>query len=107
MTNDELLVAISNMINPLREDMQGDIRGLKQDMEGLKQEVGGLKQDMEGLKQEVGGLKQDMEGLKQEVGGLKQEVQEVKTRVKKIELTQENEILPRLNTIESCYLSTY
>ena len=28
-------------------------------------------------------------------------------KVKKIEITQENEILPRLNTIESCYTSTY
>lgn len=27
--------------------------------------------------------------------------------MKKIEITQENEILPRLNTIESCYTSTY
>ncbi|MCI9532843.1 MAG: hypothetical protein HFH38_14210 [Lachnospiraceae bacterium] len=35
------------------------------------------------------------------------ELREVKDRVKKIELTQENVILPRLNTIESCYISTY
>ena len=32
---------------------------------------------------------------------------ELKGRVKKIELTQENVILPRLQTIESCYTSTY
>ena len=31
----------------------------------------------------------------------------VNDRLKKIELTQENEILPRLQNIESCYLSTY
>ena len=28
-------------------------------------------------------------------------------RLKKIELTQENDILPRLQNIEECYLSTY
>ena len=28
-------------------------------------------------------------------------------RLKKIELTQENDILPRLQNIESCYTSTY
>lgn len=38
---------------------------------------------------------------------IKEDIQEIKTRVKKIEITQENEILPRLNTIESCYTSTY
>lgn len=54
MTDNELLLAISNMLDPIRED-----------------------------------------------------IQEIKTRVKKIEITQENEILPRLNTIESCYTSTY
>ena len=52
MTDNELLLAISNMLDPIKED-----------------------------------------------------IQEIKTRVKKI--TQENEILPRLNTIESCYTSTY
>ena len=54
MTDNELLLAISNMLDPIKED-----------------------------------------------------IQEIKTRVKKIEITQENEILPRLNTIESCYTSTY
>ena len=38
---------------------------------------------------------------------IKEDIQEIKTRVKKIEIIQENEILPRLNTIESCYTSTY
>lgn len=31
----------------------------------------------------------------------------INERLKKIELTQENEILPRLQNIESCYTSTY
>ena len=31
----------------------------------------------------------------------------IETRLDKIEVNQENEILSRLNTIESCYTSTY
>lgn len=54
MTDNELLLAISNMIEPLRND-----------------------------------------------------IQEIKSRVTKIEMTQENKILPRLNTIEACYTSTF
>lgn len=54
MTDNELLLAISEMIDPLRED-----------------------------------------------------IREIKSRVKNIELTQETKILPRLNTIESCYTSTF
>lgn len=54
MTDNELLLAISNMLDPIKED-----------------------------------------------------IQDIKDRVKKIELAQENMVLPRLNTIESCYTSTY
>lgn len=68
MTDNELVLAISNMLDPLKEDIQE---------------------------------------LKEDVRELKGDVRELKVRVKKIELVQENEILPRLNTIESCYVSTY
>lgn len=54
MTDNELLLAISNMLDPIKED-----------------------------------------------------IQEIKNRVKKIEIIQENEILPQLRNIESCYTSTY
>lgn len=54
MTDNEILLALSNMLEPIRNDLQ-----------------------------------------------------DIKSRVKKIELTQENEILPRLQNIESCYTSTY
>ncbi len=38
---------------------------------------------------------------------IKKDDQDIKERVKNIEVTQENMVLPRLNTIESCYISTY
>lgn len=38
---------------------------------------------------------------------IREDINEIKSRVKKIELTQENRILPRLNTIEACYTSTF
>lgn len=38
---------------------------------------------------------------------IKNDLQDIKKRVKKIELTQENNILPRLQNIEACYTSTY
>lgn len=33
---------------------------------------------------------------------IREDMNEIKSRIKKIELTQENKILPRLNTIEAC-----
>lgn len=52
-----------------------------------------------------------MSTMLEPINGRLQEIQdnldEVKERVKRIELTQENIIIPRLNNIESCYTSTY
>ena len=38
---------------------------------------------------------------------LDKKLKPVNDRLKKIELTQENDILPRLRSIESCYTSTF
>lgn len=38
---------------------------------------------------------------------IRDDLQELKIRQKKMELTLENGILPRLDNIEACYVSTY
>ena len=45
--------------------------------------------------------------LKSELQPLKNDIQSIKNEVHQIKLYQENVILPRLNTIESCYTDTY
>lgn len=45
--------------------------------------------------------------LKSEIQPLKNEIQAVKDEVHHMKLYQENVMLPRLNTIESCYTGTY
>ena len=45
--------------------------------------------------------------LKSELQPIKNNLQTVKDEVSQIKLYQENVILPRLNTIESCYTDTY
>ncbi len=45
--------------------------------------------------------------LKSELQPLKNDLQSIKDEVHHIKLYQENVILPRLNTIESCYTDTY
>ena len=82
MTENEMLLALSNMLDPIKSD----IKEMKSDIQEMKSDISGLKGDVQGLKDDM---------------------QEVKGRVKKIELTQENIILPRLQNIEACYTSTY
>ena len=120
----ELLSAISDMMDEklhpiktqigelygMKEDVQGlkqDVRELREDVDGLKKDVHVLKEDVHVLKEDVQVLKEDVQVLKEDVHVLQEDMQEVKGRVKKIELTQENVILPRLQNIEECYVSTY
>ena len=89
MTDNEIINAVANLLEPIKSDIQE------------------MKNDIQGLKGDVQGLKGDVQGLKGDVQDLKEDMSEVKTRVKKIELTQENDILPRLHTIEACYTTTF
>ena len=80
---------------------------MKEDVQVLKEDVQVLKEDVQVLKEDVDGLKKDMTGLKKEVTCLKKDMDEVKHRVKKIEVTLETNVLPRLGDIEACYTSTF
>lgn len=52
-------------------------------------------------------IENDIRDMKGEIIALKNDTQSVKGEVHRIKLCHENIILPRLNTIKSCYTSTY
>lgn len=107
MTDNELLLAISNMMDSKMDPVNRNIQKIETEIEGIKGEVKGLKDEVKDVKREVSDVKREVGDVKREVSDIKREISDIKNRVKKIELTQENEILPRLNTIEACYTSTY
>ena len=51
------------------------------------------------IQSDVSGLKTDVADLKTDVADLKNDVADLKTRVTKIEITQENVILPQLQAL--------
>ena len=67
-----------------------------------------LKAEIQPIKNEIQTLKSEIQYVRTE---LQAEIQSVKvnleTEIRQIKLFQENQIMPRLNTIEACYLSTY
>lgn len=79
MTDNELLLAMSNLI-------QTQIEPLKRGMEHMGQEL---------------------KETKQEIRDVKQEIREVKQKQQQTSIILENDILPRLQNIEACYTSTY
>ena len=58
-----------------------------------------LESSLNPIRADIQGLKTDIQGLKTDVQGLKTDMTEVKHRVTKIELTQENVVLPRLQLL--------
>ena len=83
LTQDDLL-AISQLL---------DVK-LKAEIQPIKNEIQSLKSDVQSVKTE---LLAEMQALKASL----------EAEIHKIKLFQENVIMLRLNTIESCYLSTY
>ena len=90
MTDNELLLAISNMMD---NKLDSRLKPIEEDIKSLKSDVSSLKSDVFSLKSDVTSLKGDVLKLNNELHNVK--------------LFQENVLLPRLNTIEACYTSTY
>lgn len=75
--------------------------------ERLDKRLKPIEEDIRELKEDVATLKMDVTALKTDVTALKTNVASLEAGLHNVRLFQENVILPRLNTIESCYLDTY
>lgn len=90
MSDNELLLAISKMLDTK-----------------LKSELQPIKKDLQEVKADVQVLKEEVQVLKENVQDLNNRMQEVEIGLRNVKLYQENDIMPRLETIESCYTDTY
>lgn len=67
-----------------------------------------LKAEIQPIKNEIQALKDEIQSVKAELQAEIQSVRiELEAEIHQIKLFQENVIMPRLNTIEECYTSTY
>ena len=88
MTNNELLLAMSSILD----------EKLKSEMQSMGQE---LRAEMQSMGQE---LRTEMRSMKE---ALQSEIQSVRDETRRNSLILENDVLPRLQNIESCYTDTY
>ncbi len=132
MTDNELLLAIADIMDkkldarltPIETDihdlktdiqsMKADILDMKADILDLQNDVRFIKADIQSMKADILDLQNDVRFMKADILDMKADIQSMKTQIidiqndiQSIHLTQENIILPRLNTIESCYTTTY
>ena len=107
MSNNELLAAISDMMDTKLEPITNRLDRLEHSHKRLEQSYERLEQSYERLEQSNERLEQSYERLEQSYERLEQSYERLEQSQRKMELTLENNILPRLQTIEDCYLSTF
>ena len=107
MKDTEMLSAMSELLDKKLGGLEGRMGGLEDRMDrlenrmgGLEDRMGGLEDRVGGLEEQVGGLKEQIDGLEEQVGGLQKDMQYVKV------VQLENKVIPRLDTIEGCYVET-
>lgn len=106
MTNNELLLAMSDMMDT---KLKAELQPLRNEMQDMKSDLRSEMLDMKNeLQNEIQSVRSE---LQNEIQGVRSELRDVEQNLKKeihmLKLCQENLILPRLNTIESCYNDTY
>ncbi len=118
MTNEELLIAISSMMDEKLDanltPMKNDISELKNDMAAIKNKVSVLDTKVAALDAKVAALDNRVTALDAKVAvldtkvaALDTKVVVLDTKVTKIQLDLESDIRPRLQNVEACYIDTY
>ena len=108
MNNTELLHAISNIMDQkLEEKVMPEIKSLGDRFDGLEKRFDGLEERFDGLEERFGGLEERFDGLEERFDGLEERFDGLDNKVKNIELTLENDVVPRLSHIEQCYIDTF
>lgn len=125
MTNNELLSAMSDLLDqklktelqPINAKLQiidGRLQNVEdrlQNVEDRLQNVEGrlqnVEEDLQTVKDRLQNVENRLQNVENDLQTVKDRLQNVETTVLKTSICQENEILPRLNTIEACYTSTY
>ena len=98
LTRDDLH-AIGELMDGKLAPISTRLVTMQEDINDIKSDVGTLKSNVGTLKSDVGTLKEDVSVLKEDVGILKEEMAEVKDRLHRIEITQKNEVLPRIQLL--------
>ncbi len=104
--DNELLLAISNLMDEKLKPIKEDIQGLIKKVTALEVRIANLEARMDKLEARVSKLERSMKQLNVRTSKLDCSMKEISIRVCNIELTQENDTLPRLQNIESCYVDT-
>lgn len=104
MTNSELLTAISEMFDAKLDEK---LAPLASRLDALENRLDALENRFEALENRFEALENRVNTLEIKSDSTENSIASLTNAVINIQLLIENQILPRLQTIESCYLDTY
>ena len=109
MTNEELLQAISSVIQTqfqaMRTEFRAELQGVKEELRTeFHSEIQQLRKEMRLMEADLNGQIQHLSGQIQTLSG---QTERLSKQIQQINITLENNITPRLQNIEDCYISTY
>ena len=100
MADIELLHAIGQLLDV-------KLQPVHERLDRMDERLDGIDERLDRMDERLTNLEGQMIVVNTRLTNLEEQVSDVKTRVKRVELIMENEVKPRLHTIEECYLSTY
>ena len=93
MTDNELVLSISELLDKKLKPIDSKFEKIEAKLEQIETRLEKVETRLEEIETRLEKVETKLE--------------ELETRVKKLELLHENDVLPRVSTIEECYISTY
>lgn len=96
------------MLNLNKDDLSAIAQIVKESINGLETDVSTLKEDVSILKQNVATLDCRLTNVESDIRDMKADITNMKADIRDIQVVKlENNVIPRLNEIESCYLDSH
>ncbi len=91
MTNNELLLAISDMMDKkLKSEIQAELQPLKDDISHIKGDINYMKSDINHLNNDVSNIKSDINHLNDDISNIKSDINHLNDDINSIKMHLEN-----------------
>ena len=102
--------AVSSQVSPLAtqmQDMSMQMGQMREHMNHMDERLDHMDERLDHMDERLDHMDERLDHMDERLDGLEQGVDELQDRTKRLELNLENNVIPRLQVIEDCYLSTY
>lgn len=107
MTDNELLLAISGIMDKKLQPINEQLENHTRKFETIDRRFDAVDKRLDGMDKRLDRMDERLDRMDERFDAMDRRFDAMDRRLTRVELRQENEILPRLQNIEACYTSTY